>query len=80
MNRPSDVSILEHSFGFFGNHSANRFDPIKPGESFNKVEIHLVSSGAIDNIAATPVPIPATLLLFGSGLFGIIGLKRKFRS
>ena len=26
-----------------------------------------------------PVPVPATLLLFGSGLFGLIGIRRKVR-
>jgi len=26
-----------------------------------------------------PVPIPSTLLLFGSGLFGLIGMRRRFK-
>jgi hypothetical protein len=66
--------------GFFGNRSANKFNPIIPEDSFNRVEIRLVSSGAIDNIVATPVPIPGALLLFSSGLIGFIGLKRKINS
>ena len=29
--------------------------------------------------SASPIPIPATLLLFGSGLIGIVGIRRKFK-
>ena len=29
--------------------------------------------------SASPIPIPATLLLFGSGLIGITGIRRKFK-
>jgi len=31
------------------------------------------------NAGLSAVPIPATLLLFGSGLFGLIGIRRKVR-
>ena len=33
-------------------------------------------SGAM-NLAATPVPIPGALVLFGSGLLGLVGIGRK---
>ena len=29
------------------------------------------------NTTAVPTPIPASLLLFGSGLLGLVGLRRK---
>ena len=38
----------------------------------NPLLIYASSSGC-----ASPVPIPATLLLFSSGLFGLIGIRKK---
>jgi hypothetical protein len=35
--------------------------------------------GAINYKVATPVPIPAAVWLFGSGLVGLAGIRRKFK-
>lgn len=36
-----------------------------------------ISGYAIDDISFTPVPIPPAILLFGSALAGLIGIRRK---
>lgn len=67
----------------FGNNSANRIDPITAAVlgliDFNKVQIHLGGSGAIDNIVYAPVPVPASAVLLFSGLLGLIGVRRLRR-
>jgi hypothetical protein len=34
---------------------------------------------SLDNVSLRAVPVPAAIWLLGSGLFGLIGMKRKFR-
>jgi hypothetical protein len=33
----------------------------------------------LDDVSATPTPIPAAVWLFGSGLLGLIGVRRRAR-
>lgn len=39
----------------------------------------LTVNGELQNGGAEPVPEPATMLLFGSGLIGLLGFRKKFR-
>ncbi len=56
----------------FGNNTANRIPAITAAalglEPFQKVEINLGGSGAIDNVTFEPIPEPSTLLLLAAGL------------
>jgi hypothetical protein len=58
----------------FGNHSANRFEPLLASEfgfaSFDRAEIVFAGSGGVDNIEFEPVPEPSTVVLLSLGLLG----------
>ncbi|RLE68433.1 MAG: hypothetical protein DRJ45_07975 [Thermoprotei archaeon] len=42
--------------------------------------MHLYTDIHLDNIRIlTEVPIPSTLLLLGSGLFGLVGMRKRFK-
>ena len=41
-------------------------------------ELTIFVAGDNDNVA--PVPVPAAFWLFGSGLIGLIGLRRRLKS
>ena len=44
----------------------------------NFQDVLVPSSGASINVNVAPVPIPAAVWLLGSGLLGLVGLRRKF--
>lgn len=72
----------------FGDNSANRISAISASDfdlatlDFDKVELNLGGSGAVTGVhfdAITPIPEPATLLLLGIGLIGILGIQKRFK-
>jgi len=76
------LDFVARDSAVFGNNSANRIAPIGAvdlGGSysyFDRVEIRLGGSGAVDNIRYTRVPGPATLLLAGAGL-ALLGFQMR---
>jgi len=57
-------------------------DPLLEGEllqfGFNTIATEYQDSGVYyDNINFSPVPVPAALWLFGSGLLGLVGIARR---
>jgi len=48
--------------------------------SFSAIGLDDSYGGFIDNVTMTPVPEPATMLLLGTGLAGLVGLQRRRKS
>lgn len=67
----------------YGNNTANRIQPIMAAQldldRFDRVEINLGGSGAVDNISFDPAPVPepSTVCLVGLGLLGLARFSKK---
>jgi hypothetical protein len=65
----------------FGDNHANRIDQIVAAElgvdAFDGIAINFDGSAAIDNLTYTNVPLPPAIILLGTGLFGLAGIRRK---
>lgn len=63
------------------NITADSFNYLNPTGAAN-VGAHIALGGgvssAITNVNPNPVPIPAAVWLFGSGLIGLVGIRRRF--
>ncbi len=51
--------------------------PLGDPSGFGGVEYFLHLQGVVNQAAAAPVPVPAAVWLFGSGLLGLVGVARR---
>jgi hypothetical protein len=57
-----------------------RDDPADVGSSPPIAGADIDAIGAITTVAVEPIPVPAALWLFGSGLLGLVGIARRKRA
>ncbi len=57
---------------------ASRSDaPTQKSEAFRLTDVQLTAGGVLQSVGAAPVPLPAAVWLFGSGLLGLAGIGRR---
>ena len=69
------TNIASGSIGFRGDH--NNLPHAGGGFSFTSAESGQPAYLEITTTGGSPVPIPGALWLFGSGLFGLVSIRRK---
>jgi len=57
-------------------------DPVLPGETAT-FSVHNVNPDQVSffgtSFYPTPVPVPGAVLLLASGMFGVLGMRRRFQ-
>ncbi len=74
INNASNVRYVD--FIIQTNHSIGTTDNDGLSTERNYVDFYEVN---FDGDVSSPVPVPATMLLLGSGLIGLVGVRRKFK-
>lgn len=81
------VKLFEQSFAYNGSTSIFTLDLVNQGVQIPNILIEFLDLGnnyngvfQLDNIHVTPVPLPAAVWLFGSGLIGLFGFSRRKKS
>ena len=70
---PTNMLYITDSFVFKATGSSTTLSSAGADASF------FGSGPVIGNVTVNPVPLPPTVLLFGPGLAGFIGLSRRFK-
>jgi hypothetical protein len=78
-------STYDEPFNFITYSGSGQFDQTLSLLAGEQLSIMVNAGGAggpavnLTNINASPVPIPAAAWLLGSGLIGLVGLRRRFK-
>jgi hypothetical protein len=75
------TGLTDADTGFLGgtHNVVTNLDLAFLGDDINNMTVHFTMECGNDNLMGS-TPEPATMLLLGSGLFGLAGLRRKFRN
>lgn len=78
-NTPSAIAPPNNNGTGFSDYLLSTVD-LSGFDDTDLVQFHVIISGAVDGqeqLFLTPVPVPAAVWLFGSGLIGLFGLARR---
>lgn len=69
-----DSKVVDESFSI----GTTAMKEVVPGKEWRDLDsVRFVKGAFFDNISVTSTPVPAALWLFGSGIVGLVAVKRK---
>ena len=69
---------LKTAFGPYSSDIVSIYNYVDADTTFGGLLFDTVNSATFEATEVAPVPIPPSVLLFGSGLIGMIGIRKKF--